>query len=492
MQTKGWRRVENYDKRVAPDSTTPFSALTPEEVKVRVHALNLQRKSAAATIERLKAKIEWFMVELEMNVEMKDFLEESLEHALKNKQELYKDIESTLLELLKEDASKSGSGSVDNLLTHEDTKQLVEFIAESMRNHIHKVNGHKNRYRFSPYLTGLAMGQFGQTGKSRYDQWCNDMVVVMPASGGLSKKRQAQKVCAGDCIVMYEKRLLVRQENGDYPEEVGEIICDEMKLQEDILINVKTNKMVGFTEDFICKKKILNNLLDEDKIDNFCEPAKEVNQWRYRSNSGSSMNIQFFFNGGSLDGDTLLEQFNQVVIHCEMIGARVVGFVCDAGGGNARLMSLLRGKLKIPDEVGWLPENIIRTPNPYAPDRYIYLFHCSTHGLKAMRGQLFSSWTPDGSKQFLDEYGNKIGKGIIEEACHREMQREMNNVAPKGEVRESTVQLNSWSKMNVKHAKNVFSEKTLAEIADHLYDQLSVPMKDRLKRKRDQIGFGLL
>ena len=62
------------------------------------------------------------------------------------------------------------------------------------------------------------------------------------------------------------------------------------------------------------QKKILLNLLEEEKLDSLCEPAKHVNQWRYRSVNGRSFNCEFWFNGGSLSGDGLLEQFNQVVI----------------------------------------------------------------------------------------------------------------------------------------------------------------------------------
>ena len=92
-----------------------------------------------------------------------------------------------------------------------------------------------------------------------------------------------------------------------------------------------------------------------------------------------------------MDGDALLEQYIQVVLHCEMVGARALGFVCDAGGANTRLMKHIRGGTDIP-EGGWLPEDAVRTDNPYDPSRSIYLFHCSTHDLKAIRNQLFTSW----------------------------------------------------------------------------------------------------
>ena len=224
------------------------------------------------------------------------------------------------------------------------------------------------------------------------------MVQVLTVSygfgnGNLARKKQAQNICVGNCIVMYKKQFLLY----DTLEEIGQLICDEMKLKEDILINVESNKMVGFTEDFISAKKIIKKLLDDDELENCCKPAKYVNQWRYRSVSGRSFNCEFWFNGGDLDGDAMLEQFNQVVINCEIIGSRVLGFVSDAGGSNARLFKLLRGMTDVP-KGGWLPIDSVRTRNPYDPNRFISLFHCSTHDLKAMRNALYTSWRKGGKK----------------------------------------------------------------------------------------------
>ena len=94
---------------------------------------------------------------------------------------------------------------------------------------------------------------------------------------------------------------------------------DEMKLQENILFNVFSNRMVGFSKNFIRKKKTIKNMLDKDELELFCEPAKYVNRWCYRSTNGCAFNSEFWFNVGSLVGETLMEQFNQVVIHCGTI-----------------------------------------------------------------------------------------------------------------------------------------------------------------------------
>ena len=106
--------------------------------------------------------------------------------------------------------------------------------------------------------------------------------------------------------------------------------------------------MVGFKVDFICQKNILKNLLEEDKVDSFCEPTKYVNQWHHRSINWHTFNYKFWFNGGSLDGDGMLKQFIHMVVHCEIICLRVLGFVCDAGGVNTRLIKLIRHMEDLP------------------------------------------------------------------------------------------------------------------------------------------------
>ena len=69
-----------------------------------------------------------------------------------------------------------------------------------------------------------------------------------------------------------KKQILVRE----FMEEIGQLLCDKMHLKQDILINVKSDKMDGFTENFISKKKILKNLLNDDVLEYLCKPATQV------------------------------------------------------------------------------------------------------------------------------------------------------------------------------------------------------------------------
>ena len=79
-------------------------------------------------------------------------------------------------------------------------------------------------------------------------------------------------------------------------------MCDVMKLKGDILLNTNNDEVVGFTSDFVSMKKIVTNVLDEESISNFCRPAVNVNQWRYRLVNGKTYNISFWYNKGKLVG----------------------------------------------------------------------------------------------------------------------------------------------------------------------------------------------
>ena len=154
------RREDNFLKRTSAQSRTPLTALTKPELKVRGGNMKTERRIKAATIKRLEDRITSYKIEETANEELLNHMNDALMYAQNNQSSLYETIETTLMELLKEEAQRDGTNPDDVLVTHEDTQKLVDFIAESMQNHIHKVNGNGNRYRCSPYLMGLVMNQY--------------------------------------------------------------------------------------------------------------------------------------------------------------------------------------------------------------------------------------------------------------------------------------------------------------------------------------------
>lgn len=183
---------------------------------------------------------------------------------------------------------------------------------DSMKNLIYEKQGHKNQCRYSPDLMGLAMGLYLRS-PCGYKQFRDHSPIIFPAASTLAAIRQKQGIKDGDdCIEMYEDQHLVRKNyndkkkkknpdntnpiGGNEYEEWGQIMSDEMKLQKDVAINIKTGETVGFSRDFFDVKKILRDLLADDSKIATTEPATYVNQYRYRGTNGRSFNCNFWFN----------------------------------------------------------------------------------------------------------------------------------------------------------------------------------------------------
>jgi len=478
------RRKDNAQMRVLPNSDVPINCLTPEEISIRVRQLNRDRACNELERKRLLQKLTECDIELKnMSEKFREASRKSLKFACDNTGLLRNKVARTLFELVQEENNSIG-GSTS--LSLKDVEPLIEMIMVEIKNQCRVWNDQSNQCRYSSKLLGIAMNLYLRSGRSAYEKFCEDSIQIYPSADYLAEIKQSQQITDGCCITQYEDQLKMR---GDVKEEIGQLVVDEMKMTKDVIMNVKSNEIIGITKDFLSMKKIIKSWLDDKpgEIEDFNEPATHVNQWRYRSISGRSYNCEFWYNNGMLSGDTLLEQFTRVVMNCESIGSRVMGMVCDGGGNNARLMSLLRESGAAFPTEAWVGEDAVRTKNPYDKSRYIYLFHCATHGLKSMRNALFVSWIPGGPREFLCEDGNRIGRAVLDECFARETERRRRGTAPQTNLGEATIHLNRWSKMNVFHAKKCFEWKTLAEIADHLYSELGVKSHDgRLKVKDSQ------
>ena len=188
----------------------------------------------------------------------------------------------------------------------------------------------------------------------------------------------------------------------------------------------------------------------------------------------------------------MLCQFTEVVMQCEKVGMRVLGMTCDAGSNNSRLLRKLRGDSALPDS-SWLLVEYVRTKNPFKRKniillpRYIYLFHCTTHGLKAVRNQLFTSWG-EGKNALLNVDEDMIAKKVIEECYERELDRGTRGNAPQTRVNGATVNPDGWSKMNISSAVQPTKTKTFIEILTHLYKELEVDIKDQITAASYKVG----
>jgi hypothetical protein len=253
-----------------------------------------------------------------------------------------------------------------------------------------KLSNKAKQVRFSPAVLRLAMNLYNKS-PTAYQEFKEQYIFSLPSESTLLKVRGANKVEEGFNPIIYcryqERREEARagdQRDGANGED-GHIGCDEMHLKAGIWWNTSNHDILGFEGD--CK-----NFDDEvtTLISDMKRPPKKlavsVNQFKYRSTFGKTQNLDFFYNSGSLSGKDIAKQVFHVIKSLEAIDCRVHGFASDAGGNNAKLYALLRGHLT--EEGLWEDPDLVSFLNPVDPTRRVWLWHCTTHLLKAFRNQL--------------------------------------------------------------------------------------------------------
>lgn len=102
------------------------------------------------------------------------------------------------------------------------------------------------------------------------------LVVVLPSSRTLQYFKQQCKVKDGESIALYHRYI---SNNSTYLH-YGHLMCDEMKLDENIIWSTKTHEVHGFTGDFRNVEDNIRDILvgNEEK-----QVVKSVNQWKFCS-----------------------------------------------------------------------------------------------------------------------------------------------------------------------------------------------------------------
>ena len=207
-----------------------------------------------------------------------------------------------------------------------------------------------------------------------------------------------------------------------------------MKLASGILWHSHTHEIHGFIDD--------EASLDQFGAYIFGEGAKgtmgtstvatHVNLWKYRSiHDKYTFNADYWFTDGTLNATELHGQYMTVLRYCESTNFRVHGLCTDAGGANAKLFTMLRdvGTSARTDE-SWLPEDFVSMVHPYGEGRKFFMWFCTTHVLKAMRNQLYTSKAGGkGKKSFvfespIDKPADGIVFDVIIEAFKRDNDRD--------------------------------------------------------------------
>ena len=229
----------------------------------------------------------------------------------------------------------------------ENVSELVTFLLEQITNMSKKLSGKSRNQNYSPLTFQLAYAMWSRS-SAAYREMQQISPLLLPSERRLRDIKQQNKVRDGEDIKAYQLRAAAR---GIKKSEYGYLMCDEMKLKHGVLWNSQTGEAVGLADDMLDLSSVLKHLLSEEG--DVVKPAVYVNQWRYISigiDKCEGWMCGFFFNDGSLTGDTLLRRFDYVTLCCESIGAHVYGLVMDAGGNNAKFASRLRDNKSFSDE----------------------------------------------------------------------------------------------------------------------------------------------
>jgi hypothetical protein len=276
------------------------------------------------------------MRKLAVNEQTLKHLEKAMKDLATNKKS-QQGLEEVIFNQMKA-SEATGKCSVNKPITKEMCKPLIDESIMHAKNWVHEKRGKNTAVRYLPGVLGAAMNQYLRS-PATYRQWRRDSELVQPSESYLKALKSEQHVTNGFCVetivpqpTYHGNKLVV---------EWGQIGCDEIHITKGQFVNVKNSVTSGFCADFYDMKQIMKNLLDEDEIDKTEEPALHAHQFCYRSTAGRIFNIMFFFNAGSLPGSVALEQLSLAIHSCELVGCRVMGFLCDAAGQMQTLLQFL-------------------------------------------------------------------------------------------------------------------------------------------------------
>ena len=457
-----------------PTRARPFSNLNPKE-KVDAYEQRYKKvRSVSMRYNRLVSKLNNMEDSLIIrhNTPVNDIFDKVFDYISKHWNYSKSEINKMFLELELGTNDKTSS-NID------ERNKCVSYISENIQNMKNKLDGKHGSNRFSAHTINIALSLFLRS-KRGYEDLRASGLICLPSPQALSKRASKCKVQSGGDPSIY---LMLKDEISASPDDiVGHIMMDEIKLKNGISFNCKSKEIVGFIPEEMDTKNMLENILDMNKKH---KKGKVVsvyaNQWRFRSTKGLVHNSDFYFNNGSLNGNELVRQFIDVVTSYESIGIKIYGIVSDGGGGNTKIFNMISeynpGKSK------WMNNKCLRTLNPVDPSRYIYIWSCSTHSLKALRNNLYRS-QPNLSRS-LKFNNSSFGWKEMGNIYLRDVNRLDCNIGARTDIVKHAIHLDKYTLMNANYAKQVFSDKTICEVISHLSVMLQVkltPIRDDMSQ----------
>ena len=462
------RTTRKIRQKVPEESMTrfrPFNTLSPESKQKSYKKCQLIIKSKNRLISRLQSfiKDDTSYIKFAKDSSVKAMVSTAIKSLMKESGVTKEFIHKEFLEMqLKGESCHDGEISEIN--------QCVNVLMEQIKNMSLQLNGNQKAVRYSPYIINIAMALFLRNRKS-YDDLRASGLLCLPSPRTLSNITKVTKVEPGGDPKLY---MSILEENDDSEKDIiGHLMLDEIKLKNGIAFNAKSNEITGFVEGGLNTKTMITEMLgmgNEENDNVVKQKTVYCNQWRFRSTRGVVHNGDFFFNTGSLDANELLRQMMEVILAYETCGIKVFGIVSDAGGGNEGFFKILTQNIA---RVGpWSDIGAVRFRNPVDSSRFVYIWSCSTHGLKAIRNNLFRS-QPKLARSFVKS-GISFGWKQVEDIYMRDQDRKKKCDLPITKLEKHAIVLDKYTTMNAKYAKQPFQESTISELSAYLMKHLNI------------------
>jgi hypothetical protein len=214
-------------------------------------------------------------------------------------------------------------------------KAAAEVYHENILNAERVFAGKNTTVRYSPETFSMAMAVFQRSRCAYAELVSRDLSHPWPSISHLTQLRNVRRHGSGNNSAQY---VDARETFGISSDHIchGELLVDECKIIGNLIFHSYNHTIEGMTDDQNDLDALTDILFDnEDRGDNASKNiAVSLNLWKFRQ-IGEGVHFSFicehWYNNGSLNSQSMLKQFNCVLLNCELQGFQVHGLCCDAG-----------------------------------------------------------------------------------------------------------------------------------------------------------------
>ena len=427
----------------------PVHCMPPKELEIEFDKVQSYKRNINKRFDRMMCRLQNFKNHLSFQDET--LPKKQLERALAYARDNWDDCKTYIIEELFK-LSDTDIAQTPNI--EDEKKNFVAMVLEQFDNMAKDLKQTSNGKRYSHEMINLAITVYSRS-KKGYNDLKESMAINLPAGRTLEMYLKPLRFKDGPQPKSYAMLNELNKSNSD--QIYGHLMMDEIKLKNGIMWNCKNNEVTGYIPDELDCKDMMKTLMGlKDSNEHSGKQIKAyANQWRFRSTRGLVHNASYFLNKGILDGNEIAAQFMHVLAMYETIGIYICGIVCDGGGSNESFIEKLASRSGM--KYIAVSEDTVRILHPFDKKRWIYIWSCGTHSLKALRNNIFRSQLNKTRNLKLSDVA--FGWNEILIIADREDKRYKEGKLQQSDVRAVTVRLDSFTTMNATYAKQPLLRK---------------------------------